>query len=60
VGRNSGEAGKGISITIFRSNTDYWRSQLARENKVGFNANLPVSNPIALQKWQGSREERER
>ena len=60
VGRNSGEAGKGISITIFRKNTQYWSRQISRENAVGFTANLPVGSPAALQKWEGRKEERER
>ncbi len=48
VGRNKGE--KSVQIEIFRTRIEYWRRQLRRENAVGYNANLPVSNPTFVAK----------
>jgi hypothetical protein len=43
IGRQ-GLTNKDASISIIRTDLEYWRSQIARENAAGFNANLPISN----------------
>jgi len=53
VGRNKG--GKSVQIEIFRKDTEYWRRQFRRENAIGFNANLPVNHPVAVQKIESKR-----
>jgi hypothetical protein len=60
AGRRDGKGKHGATI-IFRGDAaEYVRKTARRENAVGFNANLPVSNPIAVQKWEGIKEEKER
>lgn len=53
VGRNQG--GKSVQIAIMRKDTEYWRRVFRRENAIGFNANLPVNHPVAVQKIESKR-----
>ena len=59
LGRRGGET-KTDGCYIYRENLDWVQKVLKRENAVGFNANLPVSSPIAVQNFQGKIEERNR
>jgi hypothetical protein len=40
-----GLTNKDASVTILRTDLQYWKEQLERENAIGFGANLPVGNP---------------
>lgn len=42
IGRRNGKHG---DIEIFRTNQEYFRRQLRRENRVCYNANLPFNSP---------------
>ncbi|MHA2217194.1 MAG: hypothetical protein ACXADW_13545 [Candidatus Hodarchaeales archaeon] len=55
------EGGKHADTRVFRGESaEYVRKTAKRENAVGFNANLPVNNPIGIQKSIGAKEEKER
>jgi hypothetical protein len=47
VGRRQDKHG---DVDIIRTNQEWFKNSLRRENKVGFNANLPVGNPATPDK----------
>jgi DNA-directed RNA polymerase subunit M/transcription elongation factor TFIIS len=60
-GRKEERKRKVIRPRVFRGESaEYVRKTAKRENAVGFNANLPVNNPIGMQKFIGAKEEKER